>query len=136
MRQSWDAYFMAIAQTVATRATCDRAHVGAIIVLNKTIVSTGYNGAVRSMPHCNDVGHLMQDGHCVRSVHAEANAIVQAAKNGANIDGATIYTTHSTCWNCFKLIANSGIKRIVYSIDYSEARAEIATDLGIEMVKV
>ena len=74
-RPSWDEYFMQIAQVVATRATCDRRHVGAVIVRDRTILSTGYNGSIRGLPHCDEVGHLMEDGHCVRTVHAEANAV-------------------------------------------------------------
>ncbi|MGZ3480084.1 MAG: deoxycytidylate deaminase, partial [Myxococcaceae bacterium] len=113
-RSSWDQYFMDIARQVATRATCDRKHVGAVLVRDRTILSTGYNGSIRGMPHCDEVGHLMENGHCVATVHAEANAILQAAKNGVRIDGATLYTTASPCWPCFKLVANSGCVRIVY----------------------
>ena len=108
-RVSWDEYFMNIARVVATRATCDRKHVGAVLVRDKTILSTGYNGSIRGLPHCTEAGHMMEDGHCVATVHAEANAIIQAAKNGVAIEGATIYTTASPCWPCFKLIANAGL---------------------------
>jgi dCMP deaminase len=133
-RLAWDDYFMQIAVQVATRSTCDRKHVGAVIVRDRTILSTGYNGSVRGMPHCDDVGHVMEDGHCVATVHAEANAIIQAAKNGTAIDGADIYVTASPCWNCFKLIANSGIKRIFYMEFYRDERVlEIAEKAGIEM---
>ncbi|PIN70444.1 deaminase, partial [Candidatus Woesearchaeota archaeon CG11_big_fil_rev_8_21_14_0_20_57_5] len=83
-----------------------------------TILSTGYNGSVRGLPHCDESGHDMEDGHCVRTVHAEANAIVQAAKNGVAIDSAEIYITASPCWNCFKLIANAGIKTIYFGEFY------------------
>jgi dCMP deaminase len=113
-RASWDEYFMNIARMVATRATCDRKHVGAVLVRDRTLLSTGYNGSIRGLGHCSEDGHMMEDGHCVRTVHAEANAIIQAAKNGVGIDGATIYTTASPCWPCFKLIANSGARRIVF----------------------
>jgi dCMP deaminase len=126
---------MNIAHQVATRATCDRKHVGAVIVRDKTILSTGYNGSVRGLPHCDEVDHMMEAGHCVRTVHAEANAICQAAKNGVPIDGADIYTTASPCWNCFKLIANTGIRRIFYGEFYRDTRSvEIAKELGIELV--
>ena len=117
-RRSWDHYFMAIARAVATRATCDRKHVGAVIVRDKTILSTGYNGSMRGMPHCDDAGHMMEDGHCVRTLHAEVNAIIQAAKNGTAIDGATVYVTASPCWNCFKAICNAGMTRIVFGEFY------------------
>ncbi len=121
-RASWDEYFMRIAIQVATRSTCDRKHVGAVIVKDKTILSTGYNGSIRGLPHCDDIGHIMENGHCIATVHAEANAIIQAAKNGTAIDGADIYVTASPCWNCFKLIANSGIKRICYLEFYRDER--------------
>ena len=134
-RVTWDEYFMNIAAQVATRATCDRKHVGAVIVRDKTILSTGYNGSIRGLPHCSDVGHLMEDGHCVRTVHAEANAICQAARNGVRIEGADIYTTASPCWSCFRLIANSSLRRICYGEFYRDQRSlEIARDLGIELV--
>ena len=87
-RVDWHTYFMNIAHQAATRSTCDRKHVGAVIVRDKTILSTGYNGSIRGMPHCDDVGHLMENGHCVATVHAEANAIIQAAKNGVRIADA------------------------------------------------
>jgi len=80
VRASWDEYFMAIARQVATRSTCDRKHVGAVVVKDRMILTTGYNGSIRGLPHCDDVGHLMEDGHCVRTTHAEANALVQAAR--------------------------------------------------------
>ncbi|MFY0575703.1 deoxycytidylate deaminase [Cystobacter fuscus] len=139
-RSSWDQYFMDIARQVASRATCDRKHVGALLVRDRTILSTGYNGSIRGMPHCSDVGHLMENGHCVATVHAEANAIIQAAKNGVRIDSerdkpTTLYTTASPCWPCFKLIANSGVNRIVYGEFYRDPRIfEYAARLGIELV--
>jgi len=136
-RLPWDEYFMQIAVQVATRSTCDRKHVGAVVVRDKTILSTGYNGSVRGMPHCDDVGHIMEDSHCIATVHAEANAIIQAAKNGTSIDGADIYVTASPCWNCFKLIANSGIKRVFYLEFYRDERVlEVAGKAGIEMIRV
>ena len=133
-RSSWDQYFMDIARQVASRATCDRKHVGAILVRDRTILSTGYNGSIRGLPHCSDVGHMMENGHCVATVHAEANAIIQAAKNGVRIDEATIYVTHSPCWSCFKQIANAGIRRICYREFYRDERIfAVATRLGIEL---
>ena len=134
-RSSWDQYFMDIARQVATRATCDRKHVGAVLVRDRTILSTGYNGSIRGMPHCDEVGHLMENGHCVATVHAEANAILQAAKNGVRIDGATLYTTASPCWPCFKLVANAGCVRIVYGEFYRDRRIfEVASQLKLELV--
>lgn len=126
---------MEIAKVAASRATCDRKHVGAVIVRDRVILSTGYNGSVKGMAHCDDVGHMMEDGHCVRTVHSEANAIVQAAKNGVSIDGATIYCTTSPCWWCFKLIVNSGLKKIVFGEMYRDERiTKFAEDAGVELV--
>jgi len=134
-RRDWDEYFMEIARVVATRATCDRKHVGAVIVRDRTILSTGYNGSIRGLPHCDEVGHMMENGHCVATIHAEANAILQAAKNGVGIDGADIYITASPCWSCFKLIANAGIKRICFGEFYRDERIfDYAVRLGIELV--
>ena len=126
---------MNIANEVATRSTCDRKHVGSVIVRDKSILATGYNGSVRGLGHCDDEGHLMEDGHCVRTVHAEANAIVQAARNGMRIDGAGIYVTASPCWGCFRLIANAGLVRIVFGEFYRDPKIfEVSQALGIELV--
>lgn len=134
-RANWDEYFMGIAAQVATRATCDRKHVGAVVVKDKVILSTGYNGSMRGMPHCDEVGHEIEDGHCVRTVHAEMNAIVQAAKNGVAIDGATLYTTASPCWICFKLLVNAGIKAVVFGEFYREPKIhDVAKQLGVKLV--
>ena len=134
-RVDWHTYFMNIARQAATRSTCDRKHVGAVIVRDRTILSTGYNGSIRGMPHCDDVGHVMENDHCVATVHAEANAIIQAAKNGVRIDGAELYTTASPCWSCFKLIANAGIVAIYYGEFYRDERSiEVAGRLGIELI--
>ncbi|MFO0611044.1 MAG: cytidine/deoxycytidylate deaminase family protein [Polyangiaceae bacterium] len=136
-RATWDEYFMRIARDVATRATCDRKHVGAVIVRDKSILATGYNGSIRGLGHCDDEGHLMEDGHCVRTIHAEANAVIQAARNGVRIDEATIYVTASPCWNCFKMIANAGLKKIVYGEFYRDERVfAIADKLGIEIKRL
>lgn len=126
---------MNIAKEVATRSTCDRKHVGAVVVRDKSILATGYNGSVRGLAHCDDEGHLMEDGHCVRTVHAEANAIVQAARNGVRIDGAGIYVTASPCWGCFRLIANAGIVRVVFGEFYRDQKIfDVSKALGIELV--
>lgn len=135
MRDDWDQYFMKFAEQASTRGTCDRKKVGAVIVRDRTILSTGYNGAVRGTPHCDEVGHLMEHDHCVRTAHAEANAIVQAARNGTAIDGGTIYTNASPCFICFKLIANAGIKRIVFAELYRDERIyQFAQEAKIELV--
>lgn len=134
-RASWDEYFMNIAGVVASRSTCPRKNVGAVIVREKTILSTGYNGSIRGMPHCTEVGHMMENGHCVATIHAESNAILQAARNGVRIEDGTIYVTASPCWNCFKEIANAGLRRIVYGEFYRDDRIfSVAERLGIELV--
>jgi dCMP deaminase len=134
-RLPWDSYFMKIAEVVASRSTCPRKFVGAVIVRDKTILSTGYNGSVRGMPHCSDVGHMMENDHCVATIHAESNAIIQAAKNGVNIDGGTIYVTASPCWSCFKQIANAGLRRICFGEFYRDERIfAVATRLGIDLI--
>jgi dCMP deaminase len=135
VRASWDEYFMNIAREVSTRSTCDRKFVGAVIVRDKSILATGYNGSVRGLAHCDEEGHLMEDGHCVRTVHAEANAIVQAARHGVRIEAASIYVTASPCWGCFRLIANAGIARIGFGEFYRDQRIfDVATRLGIELI--
>lgn len=133
-RVSWEHYFMNIAREVATRSTCDRKQVGAVIVRDKTILSTGYNGSIKGLAHCDEIGHEMEKGHCVRTIHAEANAIVQAARNGVNINGSEIYVSASPCYNCFKMIANSGIDKIYYGEFYRDERIrKHAEELGFDL---
>lgn len=128
VRPSWDEYFMEIADTVSKRATCDRGRSGCVIVRDRQILVTGYVGSPKGLPHCDDVGHQLkrtvhEDGtvtqHCVRTVHAEQNAICQAAYYGIRLAGATIYVTISPCLTCAKLIINAGIKEVVYGGDYA-----------------
>lgn len=134
-RVSWDRYFMNLAVQVATRSTCPRKQVGAVIVRDRTILSTGYNGSIRGAPHCTDVGCLMEDGHCVRTVHAEANALIQAARHGTRLEDAEIYVTASPCFGCFKLIANAGITSVYYGEFYRDQRVlDLAAELGIRMI--
>ena len=136
-RVSWKDYFMNIAREVATRSTCDRKHVGAVIVREKTILSTGYNGSIKGLPHCDEVGCEMVDGHCVRTTHAEANAIVQAAKNGIQVNQSEIYVTASPCHDCFKLIANAGINVIYYDEFYRDKRIiEKSKEIGIQLASL
>lgn len=141
-RPSIDDYFLGFARQAAMRATCLRKKVGAVIARDGILLSTGYNGSIRGMPHCTDegVGCLMEDNHCCRTVHAEINAVLQAAKNGVRIDGATLYVTASPCWPCFSAIANAGIKRIVFGEAYRATDPgpkrviEVAQQVGIELV--
>jgi dCMP deaminase len=109
---------MNIAAAVSERSTCDRAMVGCVLVLDKRILTTGFNGSPAGQEHCDEVGHLMVEGHCVRTIHAETNAIIQAALHGISTRGATCYVTHLPCINCTKALINAGIKRIVYGKAY------------------
>jgi dCMP deaminase len=120
-RPSWDDYFMEVAEAISKRATCDRGRCGSVIAKDKQILASGYVGAPVGFPHCDDVGHQIkktvhEDGseslHCVRTVHAEQNAICQAAKRGVSIDGATMYTKMTPCRVCAMLMINSGIARV------------------------
>jgi dCMP deaminase len=134
-RVGWNEYFMNIAEQAATRSTCDRKHVGAVIVRDRAILSTGYNGSLRGAPHCDEAGHDMENGHCVRTVHAETNAVAQAAKHGVSIDGAEIYVTASPCLNCFKLVANCGIKTVYFKEFYFDERiTEYARQTGVSLI--
>ena len=126
---------MNLATQAATRSTCPRKHVGAIIVRDKAVLSTGYNGSIRGAPHCTEVGCLMDNSHCIRTVHAEANALVQAACHGTRLKDAQIFVTASPCFNCFKLIVNAGIRTIYFAEFYrDETVLQFAEDLGIEMI--
>ena len=134
IRISWAEYFMNIALEVATRSTCDRKAVGAVIVRGKTILSTGYNGSVKGADHCDDSDHEMENDHCVRTIHAEANAIVQAARHGIRIENSEIYVTASPCYDCFKMIANAGINKIYFGEFYRDGRIiELAEKLDIQL---
>ncbi len=127
-RPSWDEYFMAITRAVATRSTCTRRSVGAIIVKDKRILATGYNGAPANMRHCDHSGGAdLLHGHCLRSTHAEQNAIVQSAKYGISVDAATVYCTDQPCLTCVKLLVNAGVKRLVFENAYAD-------DLAMEML--
>ncbi|HIM73871.1 MAG TPA: dCMP deaminase family protein [Candidatus Marinimicrobia bacterium] len=134
-RVSWEMYFMNIAKEVGTRSTCNRKHIGAVIVRGKTILATGYNGSIRGLAHCDEAGHEMDNTHCVRTIHAEANAIVQSARHGVRIGDSDIYITASPCYDCFKMIANVGIRKIYFGEFYRDERImEHAKELDIELI--
>lgn len=136
---------MQITELVASRSTCLRRKVGAIIVKNKRILATGYNGPPEGVPHCDELGGCLRDKLNVpsgermelsRAVHAEQNAIIQAAKLGVNIEGGTMYVTHHPCFICAKMLINAGIKRIIYKEGYpDEFSKEILKQAGIEVLK-
>lgn len=117
-RESWDHYFMKLAYNVAERSTCERATVGAVLVRDHRIIATGYNGSIAGDPHCDEAGHLMRDGHCIRTLHAEMNAILQCASNGVSTNGATVYVTFFPCLNCTKALIQAGITKVLYANDY------------------
>src|SRR5512140_1085328 len=145
-RLEWDRYFLKICRVVAERSTCNRARVGAVIVRDRMILATGYNGSPAGHPHCTEVGCLVvtsrnADGqdeeNCFRTIHAEINAIAQAAKNGVSINGADIYVTHSPCMHCLKVLLNTGIQRICYEKEYKLDRiAWLLEPRPVEMVRV
>lgn len=137
-RISWDQYFMAQSHLLALRSTCTRLMVGATIVRDKRIIAGGYNGSVSGSVHCIDEGCYMIDGHCVRTVHAEANALLQCAKFGVPTDGADIYVTHFPCLQCCKQLIQSGIKTVYYAADYRNHpyAIELFKEAGIETKKV
>ena len=127
IRPSWDEYFMQIVEMVGARGTCDRGKAGCVITLDKRIISTGYVGSPTGISHCDEVGHEMhtvkhEDGHesmhCIRTTHAEQNAICQAARFGIALNGATLYCKMTPCYTCAKMIINTGIKRVVCAQDY------------------
>ncbi len=127
-RPGWDEYFMQVAEVVSRRSTCIRRNVGAVIVKDKRILTTGYNGAPSGLPHCIDVGCLREqlgipsgERHEIcRGLHAEQNALIQAAKYGISVQGSTIYSTHEPCSLCAKMLINADIVRVVYGVDYPD----------------
>lgn len=134
---------MQIAHLVKTRATCPRRFVGAVLVLDRRIISTGYNGSPQGLPHCPELGPThdwpvgcMRAGHCIRSLHAEQNALLQAAKIGVSTQGSTMYVTCQPCNNCAKMIINAGIERVIYEGDYpDEFSKELFRDAKIEVLR-
>ncbi len=143
-RPSWDEYFMEVANAISKRATCDRGRSGCVIAKDRQILVTGYVGSPKGLPHCDDVGHQMkkmmhEDGsvtqHCVRTVHAEQNAICQAARKGISIEGATLYCRMTPCRTCAMLIINCGISRVVCEKKYhaGEESEKMFASVGIKL---
>lgn len=134
-RKDWDSYFCTIAEVVSTRATCPRLHVGCVLVKEKRVIASGYNGSPSGAPHCTDDGCMIRDGSCVRTIHAEQNALFQCAKYGIDTEGATAYVTHQPCLLCTKSLIQAGITRIVYIHPYrSDSFAEeLLSDAGVVM---
>ena len=139
-RPSWDDYFMTIAREVSTRSTCLRRHCGAVVVKDRRMLATGYNGTPRGLRHCEEVGCLREqrgiasgsNHELCRGIHAEQNAVVQAALYGVAIDGATVYSTHQPCVLCAKILINAGIQEIVYADAYpDELSEEMLAESGV-----
>lgn len=142
-RPNVDEYFLEISEVIAKRSTCLRNHVGAVIVKDKRILATGYNGAPRNMQHCLDIGCIRQKNNIAsgtmhekcRAVHAEQNAIIQAALHGVSIDSATLYCTHQPCILCAKMIINSNIKRVVFVQAYPDTDSiNFFAEAGVRLV--
>ena len=123
-RPSWDNYFLKLAMLVSERSTCPRMHCGCVLVRNKQILSTGYNGSIPGDDHCEDVGCMVVDNHCIRTIHAEMNAILQCSTQGISTAGATAYITNMPCTNCAKSLIAAQIKEIIIFSDYHDTLAE------------
>jgi dCMP deaminase len=119
-RIPWKQYFMLQALVIAQRSTCDRALVGSVLVKANRIIGTGYNGSVSGEVHCDDAGHQLIAGHCVRTIHSEMNTLIQCARNGVSTDNTEIYVTHFPCYNCSKALVQAGIKKVNYYFDYHD----------------
>lgn len=143
-RPSWDEYFLKIVDTVSERSTCDRGKAGALIVKDRRILSTGYAGSPPGQPHCDEAGHMMRrvvdendniSQHCVRTIHAEANALVQAAKFGISVEGATMYAKFEPCYACAMIIVGAGIKRVIARKKYHAAKETrgLFNNAGVEL---
>jgi dCMP deaminase len=123
-RPNWDEYFLKLAMLASERATCPRMHCGCVLVKDKNVIATGYNGSIPGDDHCEDAGCLLVDNHCVRTVHAEMNALIQAARRGNAVNGATAYVTNMPCTTCSKSLITAGVKRVVIFSDYHDTMAE------------
>lgn len=143
-KPDWDEYFLNIAQEVASRADCNRGKIGVVLVRDRRILTTGYNGAPKGLPHCSEIGCLIKKEigndneiveRCIRTVHAELNAITQAALHGVSTQDATLYGIYKPCSVCMKALINAGVRRVVCKRDYHDELAdEFARQAGVEMV--
>jgi len=137
LRPSWDEYFLKLAMLASERATCPRMHCGCVLVKERFVLSTGYNGSLPGLEHCDDVGCLIVDNHCVRTNHAEMNAITQAAKHGVSLDGAIAYVTNMPCTTCAKALVSAGIRKVVIFSDYHSTLAEkFFSEAGVELARL
>jgi dCMP deaminase len=137
MRPSKDEYMMHLAVVASTRGTCDRRRVGCVITTaDGRVISTGYNGSAPGAPHCSEVGHLLHNSRCVRTIHAEANAIAQAARVGTSLAGSIAYCTTRPCPSCSMLLASAGVSKVVHLEPYHAVEDDISTKLGISTIFV
>lgn len=134
--RDFDKYFLELTEKVGEMSTCDRGHVGCILVREKRILSTGYAGAPQGMGHCDELGHMMYNDHCLRTVHAEQNAIIQCAKHGVSTQGATAYVSMVPCFHCAKMMVNAGIVKVVAAYEYhnSGLSKELFVQKGIPLL--
>jgi dCMP deaminase len=136
-RPAWDEYFLKLAMLASERSTCPRMHCGCVFVKDRFVLATGYNGSLPGHPHCEDVGCLVVDNHCVRTNHAEMNALTQAAIHGVNLKGATAYITNMSCTTCAKALISAGIKCVVVFSDFHDTLAtQFYTQSSVEIVKL
>jgi dCMP deaminase len=146
-RPSWDEYFLSIIEMIGSRGSCDRGRSGCVITKDRRIISTGYVGSPVGVAHCDEVGHEMhtvihengeQSRHCIRTTHAEQNAICQAARFGVSLDNGNLYCKMTPCYTCAKMIINAGIKRVVCAEDYhaGERSKEVFKEAGVEYVLI
>lgn len=136
-RPSWDEYFLKLAMIASERATCPRMHCGCVLVKDRFVLATGYNGSLPGTPHCYSAGCIVVNNHCVRTNHAEINAICQAARHGVILAGATAYVTNMPCTSCAKALIGAGIVRVVIFSDYHDTLAEhFFTETGVELCRM
>jgi dCMP deaminase len=136
-RPSWDQYFLKLAMLASERSTCPRMHCGCVLVRDRFVLATGYNGSLPGHPHCDDVGCLVVDNHCVRTNHAEINALVQASIHGVSVKGATAYITNMSCTTCAKALIAAGVDRVVVFSDFHDTLAtQFFAQSGIAVIKV
>ena len=133
-RPSWDEYFLKLAMLASERATCPRMHCGCVLVKDRYVLATGYNGSIPGAPHCTEVGCLIVDNHCVRTNHAEINAICQASRHGVSLQGTTAYVTNMPCTTCAKALIAAGVVKVVVFSDYHDTLAEqFFKEAGVEL---
>lgn len=136
-RPSWEEYFLRMADLAATRSTCPRRAVGAVLVREHRVIATGYNGSLRGQPHCSEAGCLMVDGHCKRTVHAELNALLHCAVYAASSQGAALFTTSFPCLDCAKAMVQAGITAVYYRDPYPDPHSrQVLADAGVALKRV